>query len=193
MTNNAFNRAATALGALPQCSFTVHVRLANMDQMQKNIESMNEALLEAKSHLPEVNASYDKTLLVYNYLKSMAKAKDDIVDYYRLLLHHTEEDKTWLEEKIAHLMWMKHTFELYQFSIEIMTTHCLKKNKYDKIQGLLDYGLRAGPVSFNKMEKIWSLLTEKADWNKLLGDEHLKPSYLDIRYLDDEDVPDGRR
>ena len=41
VTSNAFNRSAAVLGALPQCSFSVHVRLANMEQMNKNIEGLS--------------------------------------------------------------------------------------------------------------------------------------------------------
>ena len=92
MTSNAFNRAATALGALPQCSFTVHVRLANMDQMQKNIESMNSP--ETLYGLAERTISTESVIYLMKQfrkfksliLKSIPQDKNDIYssidDYY---------------------------------------------------------------------------------------------------------------
>ena len=96
ISSNAFNRSTAVLGALPQCSFSVRVRLADVNQMKKNIESLNSP--ETLYGLAERTISTESVVYLIKQfrkmktlvLKSIPQDENDIYssidDYYHQVL-----------------------------------------------------------------------------------------------------------
>ena len=94
-SSNTFNRPTT-LGALPQCSFSVQVRLPSMDQMAKNIDGLTSS--DSLFGLAERTISTESVVYLIKQfqkmkrliLKSIPQDENDIYssidDYYQQVL-----------------------------------------------------------------------------------------------------------
>ena len=115
---------------------------------------MNEELSEANLHWKDEKSKYEKTLLIFNYLKY--HARDSIVNYYDNVLKGIEEEiKEW-EVHIGRIQWQIISLGLYLDNAKLVQSPAsVAAEDLKKAQLLALYGLKPGPLSFNTLEWIW--------------------------------------